>query len=74
MNASHEMQAAVTVLRSTTAPGAAQIADLLEETARMACINEGAWELAGYSDQHQKQLAEGKWRLELAMARTLVGR
>ncbi|MDQ3761997.1 MAG: hypothetical protein M3460_09965 [Actinomycetota bacterium] len=71
MNASDELQAAASAIRVSTTPGASQIADLLEETARMARISEGVWQLAGYSAEKQAELAESKWRRELAVARAL---
>jgi hypothetical protein len=71
MDASDELQAAVAALRNAATPGAAQIADLLEHAAGMTRISEGVWELAGYSTQKRRELAERKWQRELAVARVL---
>ena len=71
MHASDEIQEAVTALRTTTAPGAMHLADLLEENARRARIIESAWELAGYQAEECTEFAENRWRLELAVARAL---
>jgi hypothetical protein len=72
VHASDEMAAAAAAYRVRSLPGDAELADLLEETARKAAAREGIWQLAGYSPQEQMQLAECWWRNELAIARALL--
>ncbi|MDQ4103389.1 MAG: hypothetical protein M3186_06660 [Actinomycetota bacterium] len=71
MKASDELTTVAAVIRVSTMPAAAEIADLLEDTARRVAIRESMWELAGYSEQQQTALAEREWRFALAMARAL---
>lgn len=71
MKVSDELTTVAAVIRVSTMPAAAEIADLLEDTARRVAIRESMWELAGYSEQQQTALAESEWRFTLAMARAL---
>jgi hypothetical protein len=71
MKVSDELQDAILTLRASTISGAAEMADLFEETARTARIIEGVWEVVGHSAEKQKEQAEGRWRFELAVARAL---
>jgi hypothetical protein len=71
MHASDEMRAAAAAYRARAAPGDAERADLLEQTARKAAAREGVWRQAGYSQQEQRQLAECWWQHELGVARAL---
>jgi hypothetical protein len=70
--ASDELLAAADAIRASAMSGAAEIADLLEATARRVTVRESMWELVGHSEQQQMQLAEWEWRRELAMARALA--
>lgn len=71
LTVSDELQDAIVTLRASTISGAAEMADLFEETARTARIIEGVWEVVGHSAEKQKEQAEGRWRFELAVARAL---
>jgi non-ribosomal peptide synthetase component E (peptide arylation enzyme) len=71
VHASDEMRAAAAAYRARDYQGDAELADLLEETARKAADRVSVWQLAEYSAEEQMQLAECWWRNELAIARAL---